>query len=196
MKIFSTTATEILLQTPVKTGFSESRQSEVPTQLGPIAALGRGNACPANAQFYDVLADTGLYAIHRMIAPANGRKPFFAKKANYFADKAAMDAYVLAYTGCDNLFLAVATYKTDLNRQGPNALAFRSFVHDLDTNENTGKLDPAKFDAKFEALQHFLAVLTANGFPIPTHVVETSAGLHLYWAVDRDLAPQYFRDGG
>ncbi len=90
-----------------------------------------------------------------------------------------------------NRFHAVLSFDdeagTTKGRAGSLAAFSRCFVFDIDTNEGTGKLDSNKFDTKAEAWDAFTAALDATSFPYPTHVVETAAGYHCYWALDQDV---------
>jgi len=140
-----------------------------------------------------VLPDSGLYCIAHRVDPGNGREPFWGKP-RFFMTKDSVQQYVKRYVGPDNLFLTVSTYRSGVNRQSTNAQTLQSFILDVDTNQNTGKRDPKKHDTKAEALAALNAALKATSFPAPTHVIETSAGWHVWWATDTALSPQVWKE--
>lgn len=90
-----------------------------------------------------------------------------------------------------NVFFGVAKFKSDANRSKDNVSALRALWLDIDCgeakaqpNEKTGRPD-GYIDqiAGSAALQKFIAL---TGLPKPT-TVSSGRGLHVYWALDRDV---------
>ena len=90
-----------------------------------------------------------------------------------------------------NVFFGVAKYTTDQNRTKDNVQALRAFWLDIDCgpskviiNEKTGR--PAGYAVHHDALEALKAMCTAVKLPRPI-LVNSGRGLHVYWALDRDV---------
>lgn len=81
-----------------------------------------------------------------------------------------------AYFGC-------ASYATDRNRRGANALGAKAFWADIDAGE--GKPYVTADDA-IQACDEFCGRV---GLPLPG-IVRSGSGIHLYWPLDRTVAAQ------
>lgn len=80
------------------------------------------------------------------------------------------------------VFFALSSFKQSGNRRGENVLAVRSFWFDIDCGEGKDYLDQA---AAITALYGFIAQ-TGEQTPL---IISSGNGIHCYWPMDRDLAP-------
>lgn len=76
-----------------------------------------------------------------------------------------------------NVFYAVGSYNGK-NRQDPAAK--RCFWLDLDSKDFNGSIP--------DALRAFAAFVKATGLPPPSIFVHSGRGVHVYWALDRDVS--------
>ena len=163
---------------------SYTAESQATTSVSPTHAS-REQASPASdgSDFLGTLPEAGRYVIQELKGTTFLKPKFFDTK------REALD-YAQNYQGDNSVFHGIATYGDKDNRKGDNTVAFRSFVLDVDTSENTGKQDDKKFPTKKAAIEFVRDTLEKLNFPAPNHVVETSAGVHLYWKIDCDLSPE------
>lgn len=167
--------------------------TDVPSSDGGTGALTATPAQAAYGRLEDILPDAGVYCAAVI--------PFRGPVANKFRGTKA--ALVGLLTGFNNpsacVFHACSSYveygKNGKGRTRDKVQAVRSFWIDVDTAENLSVEEQAKkdltklFPTKKDAHEFLLAQLQLHGVPPPTHIVETSAGLHVYWAMDADMAP-------
>ena len=75
-----------------------------------------------------------------------------------------------------NVYFAVGNY-AGRNRRDP--ISKRAFYLDLDSKDFN--------DSKEESLRQLSAFVRAVGLPAPSLYVDSGRGVHVYWALDRDL---------
>lgn len=89
--------------------------------------------------------------------------------------------------GGSDAYLAIAEYQTPNSRTAINASGAFAFWLDIDCG-------PAKaaagngYETTEEALQALDAFCTKSGVPYPTHIVNSGAGLHVYFVLDSFIA--------
>lgn len=106
--------------------------------------------------------------------------------------QAAAKALELDATGNGDVYFATAAFREAGSRKATNALAVRSLILDLDTDELKGE-----GKAPYADRQEALSELERFGFELalPTPIVVSSGyGLHVYWPMDADLAPGEWRE--
>ena len=91
-------------------------------------------------------------------------------------------AQELSASGRD-AYIACAEYENSTNRTAANAKGASAFWADIDAGADKaaggkGYSDVVQIN---EALREFTG---RTGFPIPTHLVNSGSGLHVYWVVD------------
>jgi hypothetical protein len=92
-----------------------------------------------------------------------------------------------------NVFFAVARFKTPDNRKKENVQTIKSFWLDIDCGPNKAEPDPttglpAGYIDQATGLRTLLGFCDTVGLPIPT-IVNSGRGLHVYWVLDRAIAP-------
>lgn len=120
-----------------------------------------------------VLPSTGLYCVAGFVGKA--RRHYFKPSIDEL--QTAIDAAALA--GAD-VYFALASFASE-SRTAEQATHLRSLFVDLDCGE--GKPYESQ-DAAAVALRAFVDQFR---FPRPTYIVSSGGGLHVYWALERDL---------
>lgn len=91
----------------------------------------------------------------------------------------------------DNLgvYFGTAAYLTDENRKATNVASLKSLRIDIDAGESKHSRDPeGTYANQREALTAAVSFVRAAAF-MPTYIVSSGEGLHLYWCLDEDVPP-------
>ena len=98
------------------------------------------------------------------------------------AAQAMKQALSLSWVENDTYF-ACAEYLTSDNRTGANVSGAYAFWLDIDCGEE--KAAAGKGYSTVEEVEKALSVFcTKAGIPLPTHLVNSGSGLHVYWVLD------------
>jgi hypothetical protein len=107
--------------------------------------------------------------------------------------------------GQSDIYFACATYVEIGSRKRNNICKIQSLFLDLDTNEGAslradGKTDPKPntYRDRIEAIQALTQFCQQMSLPVPTIVVGSGYGLHVYWVLDTPLDAdrwQVYADG-
>jgi hypothetical protein len=91
----------------------------------------------------------------------------------------------LSASGHD-VYFACAGYWTSASRKAENAALAFAFWMDIDCGENKAS-EGKGYRTVEEALQAVQKFCQTAGLPLPTHIVHSGGGLHVYWALDASL---------
>lgn len=93
----------------------------------------------------------------------------------------------------DDVYFACAEYLSPDNRKATNASGAFAFWMDFDCGEKKAAQDKgyATIEDAEAAIEHFCK---ETGLPLPTHVVESGGGLHVYWVLDALLPREEWRE--
>lgn len=103
-----------------------------------------------------------------------------------------LEALAQAVNSCDpdarDIYFCTASFATTGSREGGNAVARRSVCLDIDAGaEKYAKHGDKVYPHLDDAMLALAAWIRATGM-IPTYIVTSGAGLHVYYSVDRDLS--------
>lgn len=85
------------------------------------------------------------------------------------------------------IYYATAAYETRVARSQANVLAVRSLRLDIDAGPDKHEADPdGTYPSQRDALSAFLAFTKATAL-VPSYIVSSGNGLHIYYCLDRDL---------
>jgi hypothetical protein len=98
----------------------------------------------------------------------------------FFDDVPAMDAAIAALPSTSDIYFTPTSFNAD-RRVAENADLIRSIFVDLDCGVGKPFADQA------EAAQALRAFVNTSGLPIPTFIINSGGGLHVYWVFERDL---------
>lgn len=147
-----------------------------------------------------------LKAFYETVLPAEGRYALFQNRHNDFYE--TLDDMVAATEGridTQGLYFATATFG-DLKGQDPekkatygnylrtqeNAFRLKSFRVDIDAGEAKQAKDPdGTYPTQRDALTALVAFIKDTQL-MPTLVVSSGEGLHVYWCLDGWVTPQEF----
>jgi len=91
-----------------------------------------------------------------------------------------------------DVYFAPAAFQTNLNRTSVNATGACCFWADIDVGAE--KALNAKGYATLEKAHAAIASFcTAAAIPMPTHVVSTGGGFHIYWVVDKFVGKKLWK---
>lgn len=113
-------------------------------------------------------------------------------RASFWPDnrRATAKGVALNESGRGEVYFGCASYADpELGRKGPNVAAVRSCWLDIDTRES--KKD-APYADKHEAKVALAGFCCKVGLSAPT-VIDSGNGLHVYWPLDTDIAPDEWR---
>lgn len=112
--------------------------------------------------------------------PASTR--FVASRANLLA---ALPRLIMS---AQDLYYTPACY-TVRRRKADNCAAKRCIVLDIDLNHEK----KPSYHTKDEALRALLMMAARRDLPLPSYVLDSGRGLHVYWALDADVQPDLWK---
>jgi len=128
-----------------------------------------------------VLSGEGYYCVTGIGSKGEGERNRVESKFFTDIDEAIQTALGFDQEGLDSYF-ALATFQDGGSRKNDNVKALRSFFLDLDCG--TGK----DYESQAEALKSLRQFCKALKLPTPM-LVNSGRGIHVYWPLDRDVAP-------
>lgn len=175
-------AAVISLRDQVKAG-------SVPGQAlaAPLAMLG---SLDAPALHQEAPQPVRLGEFYRAVLPEGGRYVLFQNRRHSFFS--TLDDLVRATElriETQGLYYATAAYGDADNRTGANVRAFRAHRLDIDAGaEKFSKHGDQVYPTQKDATAAVAGAVKA-GLPMPTLIVSSGEGLHLYWCLNEDVAP-------
>lgn len=133
-----------------------------------------------------------------LVLPSEGLRCLAVPKGSGFRhvfcitnEQAAAAVDVLDVRQGANVYMACASMLTDESRLGTNAAKVRSFWLDVDCGPGKpGK--PKPYPTARDGAAAVLGMVQALGMPTP-YLVLSGVGLHVYWPMDADMAPDAWR---
>ena len=126
-----------------------------------------------------------LRQFYESILPPTGRYVLFQNKGHFFCD--TIDE-LLAETerriNTQGLYFATASYGDEDYRTQDNVLLLNAHRVDIDAGADKFAKDPeGTYETRDDALAALLSAIR-KGFPKPSIIVGSGAGLHVYWTLD------------
>lgn len=127
---------------------------------------------------------------YRDVLPVVGQYVLFLGKRKqhiWCADLDELTRQTEAHASTPDLYFAVSSFSTTSGRTADNALFSRAFYFDIDAGpEKFAKHGDKVYPTQGEALAAVMAWCRASSLK-PRQVVSSGAGLHVYFALDRDV---------
>ena len=131
-----------------------------------------------------------LREFYDRLLPKTGRYVLFQNKQNTF--HASLDELVAATErriDTQGLYFATASYGREDNRTQANVVLLQAHRVDLDAGEAKHSKDPdGTYPTQREALASLVAAIK-SGLPMPTLIVSSGEGLHVYWQLSAAASP-------
>lgn len=134
-------------------------------------------------EFYDtVLPHDGHYALMLM-----GNPPKHQWSDTVFQLVAQTEEHIAA--GTQGVYFAAASYEQRGSRKQDNVLALRSLRLDIDAGEHKFASNPkGAYPTQQDALAALIEFSKLTKL-VPTYIVSSGEGLHVYYALDEDVSP-------
>ena len=146
----------------------------------------------------DVASSAGINFLVTLAKGANGSVTPIHKTTKFNDEQqlSAASAYV-ADRGVDQYF-ALGTFKKNIDnrydRKAVNCTHLRSLWLDIDAGEEKRKKHGNKvYLSVDQAIEQLQAYLVASGTPMPTYIVMSGTGLHVYWCLTSDVGISEWR---
>jgi hypothetical protein len=132
------------------------------------------------AKFYaDVLPQTGYFCLF----DHNTKQHIWAESHDELVHRTQR------FGDTPNVYFGTAGYNSTFNRKAPNVRTLRSLRLDIDAGaKKFAKHPDGAYPTQRDAIAAFVGFTKATGF-MPTYVISSGEGLHLYWCFNEDLAP-------
>lgn len=131
-----------------------------------------------------------LRAFYSLLLPPVGQFVLFQNFNHLFFD--TLDELVAATEArldTQGLYFATAAFNGEANRKQSNVRVLRAHRIDIDAGEAKFAKDPkGTYPDRGAAVRAFMDAIRA-GLPKPSVIVSSGEGLHVYWALDADVAP-------
>ncbi len=129
------------------------------------------------SKFYaDVLPQTGYFCLFNK----STKQHIWAESHEELVD------LTQRYSDREGIYFGTASYQSVANRKQPNVRALRALRLDIDVAKAS---DPdGSYPNKKEALAASIAFFKSTGL-LPTYVIASGKGFHIYWCMDADCAP-------
>lgn len=129
----------------------------------------------------------------RLVLPASGTYCFAAiqgKKIEqvFLEDINDLVSITSAVNGTVNQYYALASFKESGKRTQANVSKLKSFWLDIDVGKGTEDC----YDTQDEAYSAIKSFITNTELPTPI-IVNSGNGVHVYWALDRELDPEVWK---
>lgn len=131
-----------------------------------------------------------LIEFYRAVLPDGGRYVLYQDKSqSFFPTLEALERATQLRIETQGLYFAVAAYGAAPNRTGDNVRALRSHRLDIDAGEaKFAKHGDQVYPTQREAIAAVVGAVKA-GLPMPSLIVSSGDGLHIYWNLDDDATP-------
>ncbi len=128
--------------------------------------------------------------------PAEGVKVLFhlsTKTHTFYPSIEALVAAIEAHIDEQGLYFATAAYGPEKKRSAPNVLLLKALRFDIDAGaEKFAKHPNDAYPTQEDAIVGVVAFATQNEL-VPTLIVSSGEGLHVYWCMREDVCPAEWR---
>ena len=124
---------------------------------------------------------------------------WFQRWVDFSNEEATNKAIADAEKECTSVYFALGAFSKDdtgrLARKAKNCNSMRSFFLDIDcAAEKVNKHDlSGHYINQIDATVALIKFTKDTGLPAPTYVISSGKGLHVYWALDRDIPAAEWR---